>query len=244
MKAIRENGFVFWRGPSPIDGAPLVAIATGLRVKSSNVKTGPMVQTWIMREDIPPTEAVKTGRDASVCGGCPLRGDGTGKGRPCYVTVFQAPLSVWSAYKRGSYADLTEYGTENISAPVAGMEVRIGSYGDPGVVPIRVWIQLTAHVKGWTGYTHMWKTANPHLSAFCMASVETAAQVRAARRLGYRTFRVGTERLAGEMPCPAGPKRSKVQCISCPVKCNGGGGASIFIPPHGAGAKFHPEAGR
>jgi hypothetical protein len=149
---------------------------------------------------------------------------------------------VWSAYKRGSYADLTEYGTENISEPVAGMEVRIGSYGDPGVVPIKIWIQLTAKTTGWTGYTHMWKTANPHLSAFCMASVETAAEATEAQLSGYRTFRVAAKRVAGEMPCPAAPEKSRVQCISCPLKCSGGNGTSIFIAPHGAGAKNHPEA--
>lgn len=34
------NGLVLWEGPSPIDGAPLVCIAMGLKRGSANSKTG------------------------------------------------------------------------------------------------------------------------------------------------------------------------------------------------------------
>ena len=64
-------GFVFYRGKSPIDGAPIVAIAT---LESKNGKTGDMVQTWILREDISPLMAIKTGADRSICGNCVHRG--------------------------------------------------------------------------------------------------------------------------------------------------------------------------
>jgi hypothetical protein len=67
------RGLELWRGPSRLDGAPIVAIATGLAEPSSNPKTGPMVQTWILRADSSPQEAQRTGADASVCGDCPLR---------------------------------------------------------------------------------------------------------------------------------------------------------------------------
>jgi hypothetical protein len=68
------NGYVIYRGPSRIDGAPIVAIATGFRDPTANRKTGPMIQTWILREDVPPLEAVATGADRSICGECPHRG--------------------------------------------------------------------------------------------------------------------------------------------------------------------------
>jgi hypothetical protein len=45
---------VLYRGPSLLDGSPIVAIAT---IGSTNVKTGPMVQTWILRADMNPLEA-------------------------------------------------------------------------------------------------------------------------------------------------------------------------------------------
>lgn len=46
------QGYVVWRGNSPEDGAPLVAIATGFQDPSENPKTGPMVQVYLVREDI------------------------------------------------------------------------------------------------------------------------------------------------------------------------------------------------
>ena len=51
------NGVVLYDGPSLIDGAPIVAIATGLIWPSLNRKTGDMVHVWIMRADLPPVEA-------------------------------------------------------------------------------------------------------------------------------------------------------------------------------------------
>lgn len=68
-----HQGLVLWEGPSRLDGAPIVLIATGMRRGSSNEKTGPMVQTWILRQDVAPHVAQRTGADASVCGDCPLR---------------------------------------------------------------------------------------------------------------------------------------------------------------------------
>jgi hypothetical protein len=40
------TGYEVWRGPSAIDGAPIVVIAT---VRSNNRKTGAMLQSWIIR---------------------------------------------------------------------------------------------------------------------------------------------------------------------------------------------------
>lgn len=66
-----------WRGPSPIDGAPIVMIMTGLSRKASeqskNTKTGPMVQTHIVRQDMAPVVAMMSGADRAICGDCPLR---------------------------------------------------------------------------------------------------------------------------------------------------------------------------
>ena len=64
------RGVVLYDGPSRIDGAPIIAIACRITEASENGKTGAMVQTFIMRRDIPPHTALKTGDDASVCGDC------------------------------------------------------------------------------------------------------------------------------------------------------------------------------
>ena len=80
-----------------LDGAPIVVIAT---TKSSNRKTGDMVQTWILRSDIKPTEASKAGADASICGDCKHRWS---LGGACYVNIGQGPGAIFRAYKRGNY---------------------------------------------------------------------------------------------------------------------------------------------
>ena len=75
LNASKISGFVFYRGPSMIDGKPIVAILTGLAKRSRNEKTGNgLFQTWIMRERINPLRAVNTGADISICGDCKHRG--------------------------------------------------------------------------------------------------------------------------------------------------------------------------
>lgn len=65
------TGVVFYEGPSRIDGAPIIGIAT---FGTSNEKTGNLVQTWILRSDVHPIDAINSGEDASICGSCPLLG--------------------------------------------------------------------------------------------------------------------------------------------------------------------------
>jgi len=51
------RSFIIWEGPSELDGKPIVLIATsGGSIK--NRKTGGMVQTYILRSDMPPNEAL------------------------------------------------------------------------------------------------------------------------------------------------------------------------------------------
>ena len=65
---------ILWAGRSAIDGSPIALVATGLGRSSRNEKTGGIVQTWIIRTDMSPTDAVATGADAAICGDCPHRG--------------------------------------------------------------------------------------------------------------------------------------------------------------------------
>lgn len=72
---------ILWEGKSPFDGAPIVLIATGYARPSKNTKTGALLQTWILRQDVAPHDAVASGADASVCGDCP-HGAGAAKIAP------------------------------------------------------------------------------------------------------------------------------------------------------------------
>ena len=236
-------GFIFYRGPSPIDGAPIVAIAT---LKSVNSKTGNMIQTWILREDISPLDAIATGADKSICGNCVHRGTAKRK-RTCYVQADKAPTSIWNAYHRGQYIDLSnDPGT--IAILIAQRIVRMGAYGDPAMVPVRQWRMLLAGSSGRTGYTHAWRRVWAQaLKDYVMASVDSVAEQDLARAMGWRTFRVRTETeplQANEFACPASPEGGqRKQCITCKA-CDGGraGKASAAIVVHGAMARHFAVA--
>lgn len=244
----RPNGVVLYEGPSQIDGAPIVMIATGLVGGSGNAKTGAgLIQTWILRADVSPTAAVNSGADASICGNCPHRGtieDGRNVGRSCYVTVFQAPLSVWNAYKRGSYPKAQ-------GGEFQGRGVRLGSYGDPAAVPFHVWQAALAGASYWTGYTHQWARF-PEFAAYCMASADSLADRAAAKLLGFRTFRVTADRTladrqAREIVCPASAEAGfKTTCDACRA-CGGltaKAKADVVIAVHGAASKVKAAVAR
>jgi len=234
------TGYIVYEGPSLLDGAPIVMIAT---VKSGNAKTGGMVQTWIMRADVPPTDALKSGQDASVCGDCAHR---PANGGACYVTVFQAPLSVYKAYRRGRYP----YAGSAVYRHVMGARaVRLGSYGDPAAVPRANLQALTEHASAVTGYTHQWRAhGDAELSALCMASCDNEADREEARASGFRTFRVRLPeevKLPGEAICPASEEAGhKLSCSEC-KSCNGnatGRRGDIVIIAHGALSKVRAFA--
>jgi hypothetical protein len=215
------NTIKVYDGPSLIDGQRIIVLVTGLKKKSSNTKTGDMLQTWILRHDIAPHKALKTGDDASVCGNCPLRPLNHTRSKlypkSCYVTVFQAPLSTWKANK-----DLPVTEPEKVLEIIDGRKVRRGSYGDPMAVPVSVW-QMLDNGKRPTGYTHQWKTG-ADLSAYVMASVHTLEERVRAKSKGYRTFRIiadVNEIEDGEILCPASKEAGvRTTCEKCGL-CSG-----------------------
>jgi len=230
---MKEKGYVLYKGPSRIDGATIVAILT---LQSTNIKTGNMAQLWILREDTPPHLAKKEGKDVSVCGDCPIKSE-------CYVVLFQGPLSVYNAYKRGTYVDISnEFATSKQFIDTSlmflfNLTIRFGAYGDPAALPIWLINAITQNCKDFTGYTHSWKRF-PGLSKYFMASVESIALKEKAKKLGFRTFRVipksGGNLLNKEIICPAENKGK--QCIDC-LLCNGAKqAADITITAHGARA--------
>lgn len=226
-------GYILYEGPSALDGEMIVAVATE---GSENRKTGKMDQVWILRADRSPVDAIRSGADASVCGGCALRASvpGTLQGRGCYVNVGQAPSGVWRSYRSGTYSSVPYAG---LAAWGAGRNLRLGAYGDPAAVPHRVWSMLLTWAEGWTGYTHQWQHArfDRRMLGYLMASTEGATEAP----LDARYFRVrakGAPLRSGEIECPN--TSHGVQCIDCQL-CQGTSkrGKSISIESHGTGAK-------
>lgn len=233
-------GFVFYDGPSQIDGAPIIGVAV---LKSENGKTGNMVQTYILRADMAPLSAIVDGADVSICGDCAHRGDkSAGRARTCYVDVAKSVQSVFAAWTRGAYPMLSPADGARM---LVGRAVRIGSYGDPAAIPARHWRALIARAAGHTGYTHQWRRYFARgLRTMVMASADSASDRDVARAMGWRTFRVRTadEPLAArEIMCPAsdeaGFKRQCISCRACDGAPRGATQASVAIIVHGAMAR-------
>ena len=241
-KTKTPNGAVIYRGPSAIDGCPIVVILTGIRGSSTNPKTGRMVQSWILRDEMHPVEALKTGADRSICGNCPHRPDADGK-RGCYVNPM-GPSSVWRAYRAGRYAAADPH---TAAEWILGRRVRFGSYGDPAAAPVGIWRILADAADGHTGYSHQWRTADPQFRHLCMASVESTTEAADAHRAGWRTFRVRSasdDPVRGlEIDCPASDESGKLTtCERCGLCSGSMSGRSNRIPSvsivaHGIGRR-------
>ena len=222
---------IIYNGPSLLDGKPIVVIAT---YSNRNTKTGKVVQTYILRSDINPLEASKTGQDFSICGSCPMRGEVTtdpkrkiAKGRKCYVNLGQGVLIVFKSYKRGVYKEgsARDMGRDRF--------VRVGTYGDPAAVPSHVWDELLSECETWTAYTHQ----KPWRPDIAMQSADSYDEAKDHWAEGRRTFRVivdlGDIDKSKETLCPASKEAGRrVQCTACKL-CKGSSNAkSIAIVEH------------
>ena len=222
------NGRILYEGPSMLDGAPIVVIATGFAERSSNAKTGAMIQTWILRADVPPHRAFTTEAGASVCGDCPHRLNQT-----CYVAWWRAPLAVWNCWHHGAgYAPAQP-------ADFDGVQLRLGSAGDPAAVPPWVWASILPRVAGRTGYTHQWRSPiGAWLRGTVQASCDSMQDLHDARAAGWRTFTVlpiGEADPAATVHCAASPERgAKTNCATCGL-CDGTR-ADVVITAHGSRA--------
>ena len=236
-------GYIAYEGPSHLDGRPIVVIINKISAASDNEKTGALVQSFIIRSDISPIDALKTGADQSICGECihrPLLAKKTGE-PPCYVNVGRSVLAVYKAYKRGRYERV---GLPELALKLAGKKLRIGTYGDGAAAPVSVWQALTTYTAGHVGYTHQWQRPNFDHSAWAnlvMASADSAEEASKAHALGYRTFRVsiGIDKLRGEIPCPASAEAGKkTTCDNC-MLCGGQTkvAKNIVIADHALGHK-------
>jgi hypothetical protein len=222
---------IIYNGPSLLDGKPIVVIAT---YSKRNKKTGHVVQTYILRSDINPLEASKTGADVSICGNCPMRGEPTtdpkrkiAKKRKCYVNLGQGVLIVYKSFLRGVYqeGDPRTMGRDRF--------VRVGTYGDPAAVPQRVWELLLSDADGFTAYTHQ----KPWRPEIAMQSADSHAEAVMHWKENRRTFRViadlGELDKENETLCPASKEMGRrVQCADCRLCAGFKQAKSIAIVEH------------
>ena len=238
---------IVYEGPSMLDGAPIVAVITDLDGSSANPKTAGLAQLWIMRSDVAPMDALRTGKDGSVCGvgehACKHSSVANGGVAGCYVAVFFGPRSVYECYRKGGYTTLSPRDASDIARSY-GVSVRLGAYGDPAALPESVVYGLTIGVRH-TGYTHQWR--NPlasWLRSYVMASVDTPEEYVTAQASDWRTFRVklpDEPTTSLEASCPAsaesGYRTTCDECLLCDGTYPGDKRRSIAINVHGSGSK-------
>lgn len=245
----KPKGHIIYEGPSLIDGKPIVVVATQ---QSNNLKTGNMIQTYILRTDIDPIAANKSGQDYSICGNCEMRGEPTddpnamsAKKRACYVVLKRDPLAVWKGVEKGIYQRIK--GHEDIADIAYGRMVRLGAYGDPSAVPVYIWESLISKAKGHTGYSHhakMTAPLNEFRSDLYMYSADTEKEARNLWEKGIRTFRLVKSMKdihpEKEILCPAHELAGRrTTCENCGL-CGGSkvDAKNIANIVHGFGSKY------
>ena len=197
---------------------------------SSNSKTGDMVQLAILPIDNKPTEALKN-RQLPNCSSCALIST-------CYVNT----VSLNAVYKQTVNQAVSAV-PKQLRAPI-----RLGSWGDPGLLPLSLLQQLIGAAGAHTGYTHLWQQIGQEYSAVLMASIDhlTAKQqrltVQQLKQLawdkGYRTYSIlqpGEKQSAQERSCLY--VSNNTQCRYCKL-CDGASSQrSITAPLHGPNNK-------
>lgn len=225
---------IIYQGPSLYDGREIAVVAACLDGRSSNMKTGPMVQLYVVPYDRNPIEAIRHGDDHSTCGNCPIKSG-------CYThsgNSINGMNAVWSALQRGLYGRKPASKAEQKRA-FRNRYVRFGAYGNCSAAPFEAYQTILAVAAGITCYIHDWQTADPRWSAVSMASVETVADMEIANSMGYATFRVvrdaKTDRVSSEKICAYEKSGNVLPCIAC-MKCDGQHG-NIIVSAHGSGKK-------
>ena len=191
---------------------------------SANVKTGDMAQLAVLPIRVTPTELMKTRKDNLICGSCPLQ---SGKG--CYVN----PV-VYNSVQSGSKPG---------NMPKLNKPIRLGSYGDPGLLPIEVLEECLDKAPGWTGYTHQWQDIDKAYSQYLMASIDSisSATRQQAKEKGYRTFRILSDKDSlevGEVLCPNYTHNTSCRDCGLCSGTKGKGKIDIAIPVHGPANKI------
>ena len=221
----KTNSAIIHLGPSPKNGAKIVAIISGLKNPSDNDKTGAMAQVDILVEDTHPVQARKLDLDTAICGDCPL------KTKVCYVNVGFGPASKWRAYQRGSYPTI-DAETLAIILRDRGIGIRWGAYGDPAMLPFEL-IDKVMRLSGvhHTSYVHQWRETwfDPRHLIYSMGSIdnENTRELFKSIYPDGRTYRMAQNYeniLENEIKCPSKNAQGKrvVTCDQCRL-CAGSG---------------------
>lgn len=239
-------GAVWYQGPSLYDGKQVRVVVNQLS-GSSNSKTE-MANVSVLPMG-KPSQALREGNDASVCGDCKLRGTA------CYVNLGTMGFdSTAGAIDRGRYATEAEEALQLLKDGTA--PVRFGAYGNMSAVPFEVTESILEVVadRGWTMYVSDWRSCDQRFRKLAMASCHTVNEAIEAHNMGWRFFLAvpdkslpkASEQLENRKikwsPCP-NSQDPNIKCAACKL-CDGAADdddarASIINKVHGTSATQH-----
>ena len=226
-----KDSIVIYKGISLLDiETPVMVVLSGYNKDSTNIKTGPLVQLYILPIDILPKDAYTSG-SKSVCGDCKYNGN-----NGCYVR-WSHLKGLWNSAR--SQSPISMRLSKEL---IKGLRVRVGAAGDPAAIPFSFWNSLLSGCEKFTGYTHQWnKPEYQNLSSLFVASTDSKDETRRANDKGWSTFEVidNEEPSASSILCLAtDPTKQKnglaFNCASC-MGCNGKGKQkNWYVKLHGA----------
>ena len=179
VKALKyKETLVLYKGISLLDNeTPIMIVMSGFTKDSTNGKTGPQVQLYILPVHQTPKDTYFSG-SPSVCGDCKYNGN-----NGCYVRWSHLG-SIWKSAK-----DQPAIPMSLSKEFLRGLRVRVGAAGDPAAVHAQVWLDLLGSCENFTGYTHQWnKPKYQNLKDIFVASVDSKRENEKARSFGWSTF--------------------------------------------------------
>lgn len=227
-----DNTVLLWEGNSPHNGEHILCLVSGLTDASANRKTGHMLTTWILSANQKPTDAVKSGDDAAICGNCPNRPSTARKTGDCVCYVNHVPLNnIFHAWANGKTKRISERHYERY---ISGRSVRLGGYGDPAMLPLAVTEKLLSYAKRHTGYTSQWRESYAQCyRELLQASCNNDEQAAIAQEKGWKTYThypVSTHLEGKGVVCPNSVDE-EITCQVCGL-CNGQK-TNVVIHDHG-----------
>ena len=264
----KYNSYCIYDGVSQLDKrSRIICVMSNCETNTAdwNVKTGDMIQTYIIMRDVHPQVAIDQLLDGCICGNCThrkrrKRHTRTAKVkdvRTCYVNIGKGTAAVWESFQKGNIPIVSSTVAATIQV-VAGKKLRMGTYGDPVAVPFPIWGDMLRYELGHTGYTHQWRMpiAKPFRGVL-QASCDSYIDRWEAKEAGWGTFLVRphdgyvdkrhTAYARGCKQCPSDPFINEIRamrnmlpmhstCDSCPTSLRCDGDSDIVIRAHGSAA--------
>ena len=256
MGSALSTGVVVYEGGSSITGNPIAWIIT---FHSTNRKTGPCPQGWVLSASTYPAkaaqDAVIEGRLDDVCGKCIAKWTIAKKAGICYAGPNRAPNNVFKAYHKGRYVRPDDKGhgkaMNRFRHYAMAWELwRSDAFGDSAAVPRPVIDDIDL----WSGtkpcrYTQRWRELPDVWRHKAMASCWTYLDAIEAHDAGWRSYRAcgghpatPIDMLARERLCPY-PRQQCISCKGCTGQPAGKKriGTSYVTRVHGTGSRAFQE---